>query len=112
MQAGKLRHRVIFDEPVTSQAANGEEIVTFVEAFRLSSKIEPLNGRERTQAGQVVAEGSTRISIRWSEQAARITAKWRARHRDTIYNISGPPAEIDMAKREIEILATSGLNEG
>jgi len=112
LQRGKYRHRVVCDEPITSQASNGEEIVTFVPAFTLWSRIEPLSGRERLEAGQIVAEGSTRICVFWSTQAARINAKWRLRHRDTIYNISGPPAEIDMGHREIEIIATSGVNLG
>lgn len=112
LQRGKYRHRIACDEPITSQADNGEELVTFVQAFTLWGKVEPLNGRERTTGNQVIAEGSTRIRIFWSPQAERINAKWRLRHRDTIYNISGPPAEIDMGHREIEILATSGVNLG
>lgn len=112
LQRGKYRHRIACDEPVTSTAENGEELVSFVEAFKLWSRIEPINGRERTTGNQVIAEGSTRIRIFWSTQAARINAKWRLRHRDTIYNISDPPAEIEMGRREIEILATSGVNLG
>lgn len=112
LQRGKYRHRIAWDEPVATQADNGAEIVTFTEAFKTWSRIEPLAGRERVTGDQLIAEGSTRIRIFWSTQAARINAKWRGRHRDTIYNISGPPAEIEMAQREIEIIATSGVNVG
>ena len=112
LRRGKFRHRVAWDEPITSQAANGEELVTWTEAFKTWSLIEPLSGRERLTGNQPIAEGSTRICIFWSTQAERINAKWRARHRDVIYNIAGPPAEIEMAHRELEIIATSGVNAG
>jgi len=112
LQPGECRHRLTCYEPTTTQADNGEEVVVPVEAFKLWAKIEPLNGRERLQAGQVLAEGSTRIRVFWSPNAARINAKWILGHRDIMYNISGPPAEIEMEKREFEIIATSGVNLG
>ena len=112
MKAGKLRHLVAFDEPIAEQNETGEEVVTFTEAFRLPASVEPLSGRERITTGQVIAEGNTRICIRWSPQADRINAKWRARHGGVIYNISGPPAHIDKRRAEIEIMATSGVNAG
>jgi SPP1 family predicted phage head-tail adaptor len=112
MKAGPLRHRIVCDEPITSTAENGEELVSFIPAFTVWAAIEPVNGRERLYGEQIIAEGSTRIRIRWSTQAQRIDAKWRLRHRDTIYNISGPPAEVDMGHREIEIVVTSGVNLG
>lgn len=110
MNAGKLRHRVRFEEPITSQDATGDEIVVWVPAFMVWASVEPLTGRERLLADQIVGEGETRIRIRWSTQAARITSKWRAVHRSVIYNIAGPPAERDMGHRELEIMATSGVN--
>jgi SPP1 family predicted phage head-tail adaptor len=111
MQAGSLRQRVAFDEPVTTQDATGDEIVTWTPAFDLWASVEPLTGREQMAGGGILAEGNARIRLRWSEQAARINAKWRARHNGTVYNLKSV-AHLDSARREIEIMARSGVDSG
>lgn len=111
MQAGRLKHRVYFDEPVTSQSTSGEEIVTWTESMHLFASVEPMRGRERLVAGQINADIDTRIRIRWSTDADRINAKWRARLGSVVYNIKSV-AHIELAQREIEIMAASGLNSG
>jgi len=114
MNRGKFRHRIFCDEPMTTQDANGEEVVSFPAylSFRVWSQIEPLTGRELLTGRQTLAEGTTRIRIFWSTRAERINAKWRLRHGNTVYNIAGPPMHIEMARRVIEIMATSGVNAG
>lgn len=112
IRAGEFNRRIAWDEPVTTQAANGEELVQFVESFKTAAKIQPLAGRERLLADVVTAEIDTRIRIRWTPQADRINAKWRGRFGDTIYNISAPPAIVNMGMREIEIMAKTGANLG
>jgi SPP1 family predicted phage head-tail adaptor len=111
MQAGKLDQRVAFDQPVTNQDATGGEIVNWAPAFTLWASVEPLTGREQMLGGGIIAEGKARIRVRWSEQAASINAKWRARHGDIIYNLSSV-AHLASARREIEIIAQSGANDG
>lgn len=111
MEAGELKHRVAFDSPVTSQDATGDEIIVWTQAFILWAAVEPLTGRERLLRDQVVGVGETRIRIRWSEQAAAINAKWRARHQGVIYNLSEPQAD-PTGRREIKFLATSGVTSG
>jgi SPP1 family predicted phage head-tail adaptor len=111
MQAGSLRQRVAFDEPVTSQDATGDEIVTWTPAFELWASVAPLTGREQMVGGGILAEGNTRIHLRWSDQAARINAKWRARHGDTVYNLKSV-AHLESGRREIEIMAKSGVDSG
>jgi SPP1 family predicted phage head-tail adaptor len=100
---------VFCDRP--SVADNGE-VTGFVQAFRLLCKIEPISGQELLRGNQIIAEGTTRIRCFWSPQGARITALWRLRHASIIYNISGPPAHIEFARREIEIIARHGANAG
>lgn len=112
MQTGKLRHRIACDAPVESRNDVGEAITTFVEQFKAAASIQPLRGRERLLSAQITADIDTRICVRWSPQTERITAAWRIRHGATVYNIAAPPAHIDMARREIEIMATTGLNQG
>lgn len=112
MRAGELRHRINIDQPVTSQDETGEEIVTFTEMGTVWGAIEPLNGREALIANQLNAEIDTRIRVRWSPLTDQITAKWRLRHRDTVFNIKQPPAQVNMEQREIHIICETGLNNG
>lgn len=111
MNAGELRHRVAFDQPITTQDATGDEIVTWYQAFVLWAMVEPLTGRERLLRDQTVGELEVRIRIRWSEQAAEINAKWRARHQGRIYNLSEPRADTT-GRRELEFIATAGVDNG
>lgn len=113
LKPGECRHWIKCDRPIVTQDPDtGEELVNFSQAFKLLSKIEPLAGREQLTGNQPIAVGATRIRCFWSPQAARITALWRLRHGSVIYNISGPPAHVEFARREIEIMATSGANQG
>lgn len=111
MNAGELRHRVAFDQPITTQDATGDEIIVWYQAFILWAAVEPLTGRERLLRDQTVGQDDTRIRIRWSEQAATINAKWRARHQGKIYNLSEPASD-PSGRQEIEFMATSGVNLG
>lgn len=111
IRAGEFNRRIACDEPVTTQSANGEELVAFVESFKTFAKIQPLTGRERLQSNEITAEMDTRIRIRWTPTTDGINAKWRLRYLGTIYNISSV-AIINMGMREIEIMARSGLNTG
>jgi len=111
MQAGILRQRVAFDEPVTTQDATGDEIVTWTQAFELWASVAPLTGREQLLGGGILAEGNARIRVRWSEQAARINEKWRARHDGTVYNLKSV-AHLASGRRDIEIMARSGADSG
>jgi SPP1 family predicted phage head-tail adaptor len=111
MRAGALRHRIGCWEPVVTQNETGEEVVTYPTSFEVWGLIEPLHGRETLQASQVNAEFDTRIGIRWSPDTDRMNAKWRLTHLAVIYNIVSI-AHVMMGRRELEIMATSGLNEG
>jgi len=112
MRAGKLRHRIEVDEPITSQNDTGEEIVNFMPWPRkVSAEVHPLTGRERLLSNGILASFDTRIEVRWSPENARIDAKWRILFAGIIYNIVSAE-DVDFAHRRIEIMATSGANEG
>ncbi len=111
--AGSFNRRIAVDEPVSTQdAETGAEIVDFEESFQTWAYVAPLSAREVLNAGGIFAEADTRIRIRWSIRNTAITAKWRLRYGDTIYNISGPPADIGTVHREIEMICKSGVNQG
>lgn len=111
MRAGSLTERVAVEEPLTTQDDTGEEITTWSPVASVWGAVEPLTGREKLQAGQVGATMDTRFRIRWTPAMERINAKWRLTHDEVIYNIVSV-AQVGMARREIEIMATSGLNAG
>lgn len=111
MNAGKLRHRIVLDQPINTQIASGEEIVTWQVYGVVWAMVEPLRGREQFQANQVLAEMDTRITIRWSPNVDAIRATWRARFQGLIYDFKSI-THVNLAHREIEIMAASGVNNG
>lgn len=111
IRAGELKHLVSIDRPVASQDTSGEELISFVEAGKAKASIEPLSGRERLQAMQITATTDTRIRMYWSALVSEMNAKWRIRYLDVIYNIQSI-AHIELGHREVEIMASSGGNQG
>lgn len=111
MRAGLLTRRLALEEPVATQNATGEEIITWTLLSEVWATIEPIRGREALLAGAALAIMDTKIRIRWSPDVDVITEKWRARYRDTIYNIVSV-VHIRIGRREIELLCRSGSNEG
>lgn len=115
MRAGRLRHRLIVERPDTYRDATGDELTTWVAVDTVWAAIEPLKGNERFNAGQIIADMNTQIIIRWSPAMDAMTAKWRLRHAErsnqTIYNIASV-SHVNLGRREIQIGAKSGVNEG
>lgn len=111
MKIGELRHRLLVEEPITSQNETGEEVIVWQSHGRVWGSIEPLNGREALQANMISAELTTRIRIRWSPVTDQLTAKWRLSHAGVFYDVISA-AQINMGRREIEIMARSGRDLG
>lgn len=111
MNAGQLRHRILVEEPITSQDDTGDELVQWFSHGRVWGSISPMNGFEKSLRREINAAMDTKIRIRWSPTMDRMNAKWRLTHQNVIYNVVSI-ANIDMARREIEIMAGSGINNG
>jgi SPP1 family predicted phage head-tail adaptor len=107
-----MRHTVWADERVSLPDGAGGQALTWVPRFAFKASIEPITGREQMRANQPLADLDTRITLRWSKDAAALNATWRLRHGSVIYDIKRPPVEKTLGRREIEILAGSGLNQG
>ena len=112
MRAGVIRHRVEFDEPVTTQDDTGDGVVDWTYRFTVWASIEPRSGREQVHANQIIADADTKIVLRWSPTADAINATWRCRHGNLIYNIMAPPSHVEFGRRKIELFVKSGLNDG
>jgi len=107
-----MRHTVWADERLAVADGAGGEKVTWVPRLKFKARIEPVSGREQLRGNQLLADTNTRITLRYSRAAAAIKPTWRLRHGAQIYNISAPPIEKNLGHAEIEILASSGLNDG
>jgi SPP1 family predicted phage head-tail adaptor len=65
MQAGKLRHRITIQEPVTARNGYGEAITTWTAVATVWASVEPLSGREFFAAEHVQSEVTHRVRMRW-----------------------------------------------
>ena len=111
MKAGSLRHRVLVEKPTDTQDASGAVALGFTCVAIVWASVEPLRGRETLLAEQITAQMDTRIRMRWSPPLDCMTAKWRLRFKDVIYNIQSI-AHIGHRQREIEVMCSSGANRG
>ncbi|WAT06487.1 phage head closure protein [Rouxiella badensis] len=110
MQAGKLRHRVMWQRPVNSQdPVTGEVIPAWVDVKQLWAEVVPLSVKEfiAAQAGQV--ELTARIKIR---RRAGITAKHRILYRGDIYNIEGVLPDPESGLEYLTLPCSQGVNDG
>jgi SPP1 family predicted phage head-tail adaptor len=69
MEAGKLRHRLIFQEKAATVNSLGEPL-TWTTSFTVWGSVEPLSGREFFEAKQVQAQVSHRVRIRYRSGVA------------------------------------------
>lgn len=112
IDAGALDQRVTIDAPTVSRGASGQESITWAPLATVWARVIPTTARERMNANQVLANIDARIHVRYSSEIAGIGAKHRIRHGAVVYNVSGPPANLDSRKVLLEILCRTGDNEG
>lgn len=65
MQAGKMDRRITFERAIESQAASGEQVLTWVADSTVWAEVEPLAGTELFRAQQLGAKVDTRFRVRW-----------------------------------------------
>ncbi len=65
MQAGRLRHRITIQEPVTARNGFNEAITTWVTVATVWASVEPISGREFFAAEHVQSEITHRIRVRY-----------------------------------------------
>lgn len=86
LAAGKLRHRVELQTPVTFVNTEGERESTWAHVAFIQAAIEPMSAKEFKAAQQMQSEITTRITIRRRED---IDATMRILHRNQYFNIAG-----------------------
>lgn len=106
---GELRHRADILAPPTATNAYGEQDDTAEWTLfkTVWAAVEPLKGRELLSAQQIntVKQINSEITVRikmW--YVPGIKAKMRIRVRCQVFEIVGPPIDINLAHRELELM--------
>jgi len=102
MRSGLLRHRVQIQESTKAADAAGTLIETWVTVHETYADIRPVRAREYVREGQVQADITHTIQIRYFEGlSSRHRLKWGAR----IFGIEGPPINVMERNRTHEFAA-------
>lgn len=111
MKAGRLRHRVNFQELVVEQDADGasEEVWKNIFPRLIAAEISPLSGKEFIAAQATQSEVTGRIKVRYRPE---YRASMRAVHRTTIYNIVAVLPDPDSGVEYLTLLTSTGVNNG
>lgn len=64
-RAGEKRHRITIKAPTRSQSATGEQSITYYTLATVWASVQPISGREKVQAEQLVAEEAYRVRFWW-----------------------------------------------
>ncbi len=65
MQAGKLRHRLVFQTKTDSQTSSGASVETWADSFSVYGAFEPVGGREFPVNQKRIAETTARFRVRY-----------------------------------------------
>lgn len=107
--AGKLRHKVEFQEPVTSKNTAGEIETTWQHVCHAWASVEPVSAKEFVAASQVQSEVTTRITVRYR---AGLTAAMRILFRGQVYDIAGLLPDLVSGIEYVTIPCSVGVNDG
>lgn len=103
MNIGKLRHRVTIERYVTDRDPEDNSVIKEWRPYATRwASIEPLRSREYWQAAQTQSEATHTIRMRYTPG---ITSSMRIVYKGRIFEIVGPPRNLDEENRITEILA-------
>ena len=112
MRAGRLRHRLVLQKPVTARnATTNEKETTWTTVSTVWGGIEPIRGKERVSAQGLDAVYDVRLPMRYSSEIAGIDATWRATNGGKVYAFQSV-LNIDERNNEVEVLASEGVQDG
>lgn len=108
--AGRLRHRVLIQNPVESQdPVSGTLIATWVDLATVFAEVAPSSAREFVAAQAIDSEVTARITIR---HRAGVTDKSRIIHRGQVYNVHGVLADPVSGLEYLTLPCSEGVNDG
>lgn len=109
IRAGKLRHRIVIQEPVETQdQTNGAVNILWQDLATVWAEIVPLSARDLIAAQAEASKVTTRISIRYNNY---INSKMRIYHasKDKYYNIEGVLSDAESGFEYLTIPCSEGL---
>jgi len=112
MNPAKLRHRITFQSPGTTQdPVTGEMVQGWANVWeKVPASIEPLSVKDFIAAQATQSQLSARIVIRYR---SGVLPTMRILHRGLIYNIEGPPlADPDSGLEYLTLAVSAGVNDG
>lgn len=102
MRAGLLRHRVQIQASTKAADAAGTLIETWATVAEVYADIRPVRAREFVEQGQVQAEATHTIQIRYWDG---LTAHHRIKYGTRIFGIVGTPINVAERNRTHEFMA-------
>ena len=99
MRAGRLRHRITLQQPVRTEAADGERVVTYVDVVTVSAEVLSPKGRSYLAAREAHAELTTIVTIRYRSD---IQPSWRATFGDRVLEVDHI-ADLQGRRRYLEL---------
>lgn len=106
--AGKLRNRIVLQQPGTARDAAGQPVAAWVDVATVWADILYTNGIEAIKGGAPISVARASLRIRYR---SGITAGMRAVHGATVFDIKAVlPSEATRAF--IDLAAETGANQG
>lgn len=109
LAAGRLRHYIELQQPVTVVNTAGEREQTWQSIGFMWAAVEPLSAREFVASQQIQSKVSTRITIR---RYAGINQAMRIVHGLDVYNIEGILTDKDSGVEYMTLPCSTGINDG
>lgn len=109
LNAGRLRHRVVIQSPVSTQDQDtGEAIITWSNLDTVWAEIAPISAREFVASDREDSKVTTRITIRYRDD---IDASMRLYHasKDFYYNIEGVLSDKESGLEYLTLPCSEGL---
>lgn len=109
MQAGRLRDRLVVQNPTTTRSPTGQPVKTWSDAETIWAEVKGISGREQMSAGAELAEATIRVWIRFRHD---VTAASRLKvltgpFKGAVLNVIGMPIP-DAKGSQFEILCKLG----
>lgn len=108
ISSGQLKQRIRIERPVHAKGSMGGTATTWTVVAEARAEIRPVTGREVSGVNQLVGELTARCVMRY-QPGIDETMRVVDRDTGTVYAIVGPPINIKMANRRLELLLSNGL---
>jgi len=108
MRAGRLRHKVEFQELFTQIDSEGDRVETWVDLFGypISTEVAPVSGREYLSSQAVQSQLNTRMTVRYND---KFKPGIRAVFRGKVYKIEAVLPDPNSGLHYLTLMASEGV---